>query len=112
MKHSYEVHPAAHGDIWEIIRYYATIHQSTPGASLALEFWAAFNSHLARVIDHPELYPVHRSSIRRVNLAPRFKNYYIAYTIRRGRIIILAVGHAKRRPNYWRDRLDEVPKIF
>lgn len=50
--------------------------------------------------------------IRRVNLNPRFGEYYIAYMIWRQKVVIVAVAHAKRRPHYWRDRIGESKKLF
>jgi plasmid stabilization system protein ParE len=32
--------------------------------------------------------------------------YLIIYEVRHADVLVLAVAHAKRRPNYWRDRLN------
>lgn len=51
-------------------------------------------------------------ALRRVNLQPRFGDYYVAYTVWREQVVILAVAHAKRRPYYWRKRITEARKLF
>lgn len=50
--------------------------------------------------------------MRRANLHPRFSEYYIAYMVWRERVVILAIAHAKRRPYYWRKRIDEAKQMF
>ena len=47
-----------------------------------------------------------------MNLKPRFSEYHIAYMFWREKVVILAVAHAKRRPYYWRDRIDEARRMF
>jgi plasmid stabilization system protein ParE len=50
----------------------------------------------------PEQPRLRRRGYRRVNL-DRFP-YYIAYSIEAGAILILAIGHTARRPEYWLER--------
>jgi hypothetical protein len=38
--------------------------------------------------------------VRRANL-PRFKNQYVAYMEWEDTVVVIAIGHAKRRPYYW-----------
>jgi plasmid stabilization system protein ParE len=54
---------------------------------------------LATVPEQPRL---RRRGYRRVNL-DRFP-YYIAYSIEAGVVLILAIGHAARSPEYWIER--------
>jgi hypothetical protein len=53
--------------------------------------------------EFPELAALGEHSVRRKVLA-RFP-YSILYIIQQGELIILAVAHQSRRPNYWIDRL-------
>jgi plasmid stabilization system protein ParE len=53
--------------------------------------------------EFPELAALGEHSVRRKVLA-RFP-YSILYMIQQGELIILAVAHQSRRPNYWIDRL-------
>jgi hypothetical protein len=50
----------------------------------------------------PEQPRIRRRGYRRVNLE-RFP-YYIAYSIEAGLIVVLAIGHSARLPEYWIDR--------
>jgi plasmid stabilization system protein ParE len=50
----------------------------------------------------PEQPRLRRRGYRRVNL-DRFP-YYIAYSIEVGVVLILAIGHAARSPEYWIER--------
>lgn len=79
---------------------------------LPFAFENAFNPHVEAILKNPHLHNVRRHGVRRANLNPRFGEYYIAYTIWREKIIILAIAHAKRRPHYWRKRIGQAKKIF
>ena len=56
---------------------------------------------------NPLAYRVRRYNVRRANLE-RFKENYLAYTLWIERFVVIALGHAKRRPFYWYRR----PKNF
>jgi len=45
-------------------------------------------------------------------MKPRFGEYYLPFMIRKERVVILAVAHAKRRPYYWRKRIGQSKKMF
>ena len=77
-------------------------------AGLGEQFLAAFVDGILQVERHPSRFPrVERlrvkREIRRCMLG-RFP-YSIVYEVRERDLLILAVAHAKRRPNYWRKRL-------
>jgi plasmid stabilization system protein ParE len=55
------------------------------------------------VVQQPLLWRERPGGYRRVN-CPVFP-YYLAYFIRDDRLIIAAIAHASRHPNYWRERL-------
>ena len=58
------------------------------------------------IADHPELYRLHSSGYRRINL--RVFPYYIPYIVREQTLWVLAVAHGGRRPLYWISRRNEV----
>ena len=57
----------------------------------------------ASIVDRPLLWSERSGGYRRVNL-PGFP-FYIAYFIRAERVIVSAVGHASRHPDYWKGRV-------
>jgi hypothetical protein len=79
---------------------------------LALDFEACYLEHRQIILGNPLLYNIRRQNVRRVNLLPRFGEYYVAYMIWHEKLVILAVGHAKRKPFYWRKRIKESKKLF
>jgi len=58
---------------------------------------------VSRIAEDPMLWREREGGYRRVN-CPVFP-YFVAYLIREQRVIIAAVGHGHRRPNYWKSRL-------
>lgn len=72
----------------------------TRRTGLSDEFVAEVDRALERVTSHPDRWPVYRSRFRRVRLR-RFP-YSIFYSVEDGdAIIVLAVAHGRRRPDYW-----------
>lgn len=55
------------------------------------------------IVANPTLWRERRAGYRRVN-CQRFP-YYVAYVIRGGTIVIVAIAHSHRRPEYWKNRL-------
>jgi plasmid stabilization system protein ParE len=56
-----------------------------------------------RIVRFPDAWHPLDEEVRRCRLS-RFP-YALIYTIDNGDILVLAVAHLHRRPNYWRDRL-------
>jgi plasmid stabilization system protein ParE len=56
-----------------------------------------------RIVRFPEAWHPLSEGVRRCRLS-RFP-YALIYTIDTGDILVLAVAHLHRRPDYWRDRL-------
>ena len=54
---------------------------------------------------NPLLWRMRPGGYRRVN-CPVFP-YYLAYVIRDERMLVIAVAHGHRKPEYWNDRLSE-----
>lgn len=95
-------HPGARDEYREAIRYYYEINPE-----LQEGFRQEVRKQITRIVESPLLYNVRRYGVRRANL-DRFGLYYIAYMIWREQVVIIAVGHARRKPYYWYRR----PKEF
>ena len=105
----FHVHPAAAEELNDVIRYYAGVDEDR---ALAVAFEDTYLPYEEAIVANHLLYNIRQSQVRRVNLAPRFSEYYIAYMIWREKVVILAVAHAKRKPYYWRERIGEARKMF
>lgn len=97
-----EFHSAAREEALEAYVYYAGIDED-----LALDFELELQDVIARTRRAPLLNRIRKYGVRRANL-PRFKNQYVAYMVWKGTVVVIAIGHAKRRPYYWCRR----PKQF
>ena len=87
----------AEEDAKEATRYY---ERQVPG--LGARFGAEVESVCAALLRNPLLWRERSGGYRRINL-PGFP-YYVAYFIRGERILVTAVGHASRQPEYWKWR--------
>ena len=85
----------------------ATAHYEEAETGLGVRFRMEVESAATAILQHPLLWHERRGGYRRVNL-PAFP-YYLAYVLRGERARIIAVGHATRRPGYWRGRLRQPP---
>jgi plasmid stabilization system protein ParE len=70
---------------------------------LGVRFREAVESACVAIVQHPFLWRERPGGYRRVNL-PGFP-YYIAFILRQERVLIIAVAHASRHPDYWRSRM-------
>ena len=69
---------------------------------LGTRFIDAVMAECHKIIQHPLIGHEHQGGGRRLNV--RGFPYYIAYFIRDERIVVAAVAHASRHPDYWKDR--------
>ena len=69
---------------------------------LGVRFREEIESVCAAIIQHPLLWRQRPGDYRRVNL-PGFP-YYVAFVLREERVVIIAVAHASRHPDYWKHR--------
>ena len=72
---------------------------------LGYDFLEALNNTLRLIVSYPELPPVMSGNIRRY-LLNRFP-YAIYYGVADERIVVIAVSHLRRKPEYWLVRLEE-----
>jgi len=89
--------PEAQVDAEEAVNYY-----ECKELGLGARFRSELESACAAILRQPLLWNERRGGYRRVNL-PGFP-YYIAYFIRGERILVAAVGHPSRHPDYWKRR--------
>jgi plasmid stabilization system protein ParE len=92
--------PAA-AELDEAVAWYAA---QSPG--LERRFIDEMRRARKRIAERPHAW---RPLVRRVRLA-RFP-YGLIYVVEAGEIVVLAVAHLHRRPNYWRSRLSRPPTI-
>ena len=84
----------------QAIRWYAA---QAPGLGNA--FLIEVLSAADRIARFPEAWHPLAEGIRRCRLSRL--PYGLIYTIDNGDILVLAVAHLHRRPDYWRDRLNQ-----
>ena len=90
--------PEADEEFREAARYY-----EGEAAGVGMAFIAAVHKAVDEVIEVPLAAQVHRASIRKKVL--RHFSYNLFYAIESDIIVIVAVAHQRKRPNYWRARL-------
>ncbi|HVT15192.1 MAG TPA: type II toxin-antitoxin system RelE/ParE family toxin [Thermoanaerobaculia bacterium] len=96
---SFSFHPAARAEYLEAITYY---ERQSPG--LGDDFAAAFEAALSFVRAHPQAAPlVHPSGVRRKSFPAPFL-YSLLYAPEPSGLLIVAVAHHRKRPEYWRSR--------
>lgn len=90
-------HPEAEAEFLAAIDWY---EERTVG--LGADFAAEVHAAIQRALAMPLAWPKVADDIRRV-LTSRFP-YGILYAARGDRILVLAVMHLRRQPDYWRER--------
>ena len=103
----WEIHPTAQLEHDGLLEQFGAID-----TKLASAFEWCYLQYRHAICVNPRLFNIRRNTVRRVNLTPRFGEYYIAYRIWREKVVILAIAHAKRRPYYWRKRIGEAKEMF
>jgi len=91
-------HTAASREFLEAIDYYES---AEPG--LGASFYNELIATVVRIEEGPDAWPVLEGEVRRC-LTHRFP-YGVLYRVEEDSILILAVMHLHRRPDYWKDRL-------
>ncbi len=85
----------------EAARYY-----ESEAAGVGLSFITAVHKGVAEIVDLPLAAQVIRAGIRKKVL--RHFPYNLFYAIEADTLVIVAVAHQRRRPNYWRVRLQSL----
>ncbi len=90
--------PEADDEFREAARYY-----ESEAAGVGLSFIAAVHKAVAEVLELPLAAQIARAGVRKKVL--RHFSYNLFYSIESDTIVIVAVAHQRKRPNYWRARL-------
>ena len=99
MKHEFLAE--ARDEFWEAALYYES---KVPG--LGLRFRGEVEYVINRVLADPYLWRERPGGYRRVNCT--VFPYYVAYFIRGEKIVIAAIAHGYRKPDYWKERARRV----
>jgi toxin ParE1/3/4 len=94
----YVFHPDALIEYSEAVQYY--VQQSK---ELAQAFVNVVEDAIYRIKEYPDRYPPVEDDIHRC-LTKKFP-YAILYSIEKDYILILAIMHCNRKPDYWKSRL-------
>ena len=94
---SFKFHPEAEAELNAAIDYYEE-RQENLGMEFAQEVYAAIHG----IIDFTEAWQQMTETTRRC-LTNRFP-FGIVYTVKEGEIVIVAVMHLNRKPDYWKKR--------
>jgi toxin ParE1/3/4 len=96
----FEFHPEALEEYRQ-----ATLWYAERDLALALQFIGSVEDAIKRVVDAPTRWRVIDEDVRRCLI--RVFPYAILYTIEMDFVLILAVMHCSREPNYWSQRVDK-----
>lgn len=97
MSSIFELEDQAKNDFWGTFEYYSNID-----SDLATEFSIDFDKTVKRILQFPNSgFPV-GGGLKRV-LLTTFPHYIIYKQINNELIICFAVGHTRRKPNYWQE---------
>jgi hypothetical protein len=91
-------HPEAEEEFVEAIEYYELCEDGL-GYDFSVQVYLA----IERTVSHPSAWPIIENDIRR-SLVRRFP-FGIVYAQEQDGILILAVMHLHRDPDYWRHRI-------
>jgi plasmid stabilization system protein ParE len=83
--------------------YEAAVYYEDKEVGLGKRFRAEVWDICSAIWEHPLIWREREGGFRRVN-CPVFP-YYIAYFIRGDKVVVAAVAHASRHPDYWKRRL-------
>ena len=95
---TYDFHPEARSEYREAASFYEQ-HRQGLGAAFTREVEATID----QILEAPQRCRVVEQDVRRC-LTHKFP-YGVLYTIEHDSILIVAVMHLRRRPNYWLERL-------
>lgn len=91
-------HPAASKELDRAVDWYI----QEAGSRIAAGFVEDFDHLLALIQDHPQIGVLEKSGARK--LVFRRYPYTLVYCLQDSFVIILAVAHHSRRPEYWAGR--------
>ena len=99
-------HPAAEDELVAQADIFAAVD-----SALVLRFNERLRYFLGVIQSNPLLFHERKHSSRRANLTPKFGEHYLAYILWKDNVVIVALGHAKRKPYYFKNRLGEARRL-
>lgn len=97
------VHPEVDGEVEAAVNY---LNGQWPNAGD--QFFAEYQTHLQRIFDDPSSLPKLETAPRRLDirrtLIRRYHYLVIFELLSDEEVLVLAVAHGSRRPNYWLKR--------
>jgi hypothetical protein len=94
---TFSFHPEAEEEFYAGIDYYEDCEVGL-GFDFSVEIFTAVNN----IINYPEAWPIVEDDIRRC-LINRFP-FGVLYSLEQTSVLILAVMHQRRQPDYWKNR--------
>jgi toxin ParE1/3/4 len=94
---TFAFHPEAKAEFHAAIDYYESID-----SGLGFDFSVEVFSTIQNAVDYPYAWPILKDDVRRC-LVNRFP-YGVLYSVEQDRILVLAVMHLRRDPDYWKER--------
>lgn len=91
--------PEAREEMYEAARHY-----ESQASGLGIDYLSAVERAAASIAESPMTWPKIEGELRR-RLVQRFP-FGILYYIEPKKIVIVAVSHLKRRPGYWKKRIN------
>lgn len=92
-------HPEARAEFTHDIRYYAAQRQG-----LGVRFRNTIQEVIQRILSNPQRGRIVEANVRRY-LTPVFR-HAVHYVATKDALFIVATGHCRRAPGYWRNRLE------
>jgi plasmid stabilization system protein ParE len=92
-------HPAAAREAKSVRRWYRVDHDAP---EVARRFQTMLQRALSQIAEAPERWPTLVEDLRKRPLGGF--PYRVIYQVRGDHVLIVAVMHERRRPEYWRDR--------
>ena len=94
---NYFFHPEADAEFTGAIDYYEARE-----VGLGYDFALEVNSAIQRIVAYPRSWPVLDGDVRRCQTS-RFP-YGVLYAVEESQVLIVAVMHLRREPEYWKHR--------
>ena len=92
--------PQAESELDDAVAYY-----EGEQACLGSKFWQEVEEHIEWILVNHSVPRVREGDYQRVNL--KIFPFFIAYSVRGNSVIIHAICHGHRKPEYWIDRIKE-----
>ena len=100
---TFSFHPEAEAEFNDSIEYYEACEQR-----LGYDFSIEVFDCIQKIVNFPTAWPLIEEDIRRC-LVNRFP-FGIIYSMEQTEVLVLAVMHLRRHPDYWKNRTWNVPK--